>query len=288
MEAILYEKLDHKLIRCCLCNHRCIIKPDHRGICGVRENKNGILYSLNYGISIASSIDPIEKKPLYEYMPNTRTYSFATVGCNMDCKWCQNYTISQSPKSNKDILGYRITPKKHIENAMKYQCPSISYTYSEPTIFFEYALETMQLAKKEGLKNIWVSNGYMTEEALQLIMPYLDACNIDYKGNDNVYKKYCTGSNKEILKNLKTLKDNHIHLEITTLLIPGVNNRDEQVKEIAEDLIKYLGKDFIWHITRFFPNYEMLDVQITKIENLERAKQIGNELGIKKIYLGNI
>ncbi len=288
MEAMLYEKLDHKLVKCCLCNHRCVIKPNHRGICGVRENKDGILYALNYGISVASSIDPIEKKPLYEYMANTRTYSFATVGCNMDCKWCQNYTISQSPKPNEDILGYKVTSKKHVENAMKYHCPSISYTYSEPTIFFEYALETMQLAKKEGLKNIWVSNGYMTEEALQLLIPTLDACNIDYKGNDNVYKKYCTGSSKEVLKNLKTLKENNIHLEITTLLIPGVNNSDEQIKEIARDLIEYIGKDFIWHITRFFPNYKMLDGKITTIENLKRAKQIGNELGINKIYLGNI
>lgn len=288
MEAMLYEKLDNKLVKCCLCNHRCIIKPSHRGICGVRENKEGTLYSLNYGISIASSIDPIEKKPLYEYMANTRTYSFATVGCNMDCKWCQNYSISQSPKPNKDILGYKITSKKHVENAIKYHCPSISYTYSEPTIFFEYALETMRLAKKEGLKNIWVSNGYMTIEALQLLIPYLDACNIDYKGNDNVYKKYCTGSSKEILKNLKTLKENNIHLEITTLLIPGVNNSDEQIQETARDLIKYIGKDFIWHITRFFPNYKMLDGKITTIENLKRAKQIGNELGINKIYLGNI
>ena len=288
MEAMLYEKLDHKLVKCCLCNHRCVIKPNHRGICGVRENKDGILYALNYGISVASSIDPIEKKPLYEYMANTRTYSFATVGCNMDCKWCQNYTISQSPKPNEDILGYKVTSKKHVENAMKYHCPSISYTYSEPTIFFEYALETMQLAKKEGLKNIWVSNGYMTEEALQLLIPTLDACNIDYKGNDNVYKKYCTGSSKEVLKNLKTLKENNIHLEITTLLIPGVNNSDEQIQEIARDLIEYIGKDFIWHITRFFPNYKMLDGKITTIENLKRAKQIGNELGINKIYLGNI
>ena len=280
--------IDHKLVKCCLCNHRCVIKPNHRGICGVRENKDGILYALNYGISVASSIDPIEKKPLYEYMANTRTYSFATVGCNMDCKWCQNYTISQSPKPNEDILGYKVTTKKHVENAMKYHCPSISYTYSEPTIFFEYALETMQLAKKEGLKNIWVSNGYMTEEALQLLIPTLDACNIDYKGNDNVYKKYCTGSSKEVLKNLKTLKENNIHLEITTLLIPGVNNSDEQIKEIARDLIEYIGKDFIWHITRFFPNYKMLDGKITTIENLKRAKHIGNELGINKIYLGNI
>lgn len=283
-----YERLDEKKVKCNLCNHHCVIKRGNRGICGVRENVDGSLISLNYGLAIATSIDPIEKKPIYEFLPHTKTYSFSAVGCNMDCRWCQNYQISQSPKPKNKIMGYEITPNQHVNNAIKYNCPSISYTYSEPTIFIEYALDTMKIAKKKGLKNIWVSNGYMTEEALNAIMPYLDACNIDYKGDNEVYKKYCNGSSLEVLKNLKVIKDNNIHLEVTTLIIPNVNNEKNQIKRIAEDLIKYLGTDFIWHLTRFFPHYKMSSYPITEIENLEEAKKIGLHLGIKKIYLGNI
>lgn len=288
MEAILYKKLLNNVVQCDVCAHYCVIEEGKRGICGVRENKLGTLYALNFGKTIATSIDPIEKKPLYEFMPNTKTYSFATVGCNMVCPWCQNYDISQSPKPRKNILGENITPEEHLKMALYYQCPSISYTYSEPTIFLEYALETMKLAKENNLKNIWVSNGYMSKETLELILPYLDAANIDYKGQKQVYEKYCFGNALLILENMKKMKQANVHLEVTTLVIPGINDKETDIKSIVNDLIMYLGKDIIWHITRFFPDYKMRDFPITPKDTLFMAQKIGHDAGIKKIYLGNI
>lgn len=288
MEALLYEKQSDQKVRCLVCNHYCIISNTKRGICGVRENQDGTLISLNYGKAIATSIDPIEKKPIYEFMPKTKTYSFASVGCNLDCAWCQNHQISQAPKPMRPVYGQEISPKEHVKKALYYGCPSISYTYSEPTIFLEYALETMKLAKEAGLKNIWVSNGFMSKETLELILPYLDAANIDFKGNDLVYKMYCVGKKQPVLDNLRRMKEAGIHIEVTTLLVTGVNDLHKQIKEIGNDLINVLGKDFIWHITRFFPHYKMQDVPVTEKETLYEAKQIGHNLGISKIYLGNI
>ena len=288
METLLYEKGSNARVRCFVCNHKCVISKGKRGICGVRENINGRLISLNYAKAIATSIDPIEKKPLYEFLPGTYTYSFAAVGCNMDCAWCQNHQISQDPKPNNKIRGQHISPNEHVENALKYDCPSISYTYSEPTIFLEYAYETMVLAHEKGLKNIWVTNGFMSDMALELILPYLDAANIDFKGSDSVYKSHCIGSKQPILNNIKRMKEAGVHIEITTLLITDVNDSPEDVKNIALDLINVLGTDFIWHITRFFPHYKMKDVSITKKQALYDARNIGKELGIKTIYLGNI
>ncbi len=288
MEALLYEKLDNKRVKCNVCNNRCVIDSGKRGLCGVRENQDGILIALNYNLTIASSVDPIEKKPLFEFMPGTSTYSFATVGCNLHCLWCQNSSISQASKPDKQVSGYEITPEQHVQRAIKSGCPSISYTYSEPTIFLEYALDTMKIAQRNGLKNIWVSNGNMTKETLELILPYLDAANIDYKGSKEVYVKYCGGDNRKILENMKTLKEHGVHLEVTTLVISEVNDSQEALTAIANQLIEYLGKDFIWHITRFFPHYLMRDKPVTSKETLYQARKIGFDSGIKKIYLGNI
>ncbi len=287
MEALIYQKLADEKVKCHVCSHHCLISPGKTGICGVRKNVAGKLLVLNYPLAIATSIDPIEKKPLYEYLPSSFTYSFAARGCNFHCPWCQNFTISQVNES-KNVREVEISPAKHVDNAIKYNCPSISYTYSEPTIFIEYALETMKIARKKGLKNIWVSNGYMSQQALDLILPYLDAANIDYKGNEALYKGQCGGKALIVLKNMKTMKEAGVHLEVTTLLIPDLNSDPASVKEIALSLIEYLGKDFIWHITRFFPNYRMLDREPTRKSDLYQAKKIGNDLGIKNIYLGNI
>lgn len=288
MEAMLYERLDDGFVRCQVCEYRCLIKPGQRGICGVRENQDGKLYALNYGISIATSIDPIEKKPIYEYMPNTKTYSFATVGCNMDCPWCQNNNISQSPKPHQKIEGYQISPSEHVANAIRFRCPSISYTYSEPTIFLEYAYETMKIANRNGLKNIWVSNGYMSEETLDMILPYLDAINIDYKANKSIYKDLLKSRGEVVTRNLKRLKEAGVHVEVTTLVIPSTNNTPDILKEMVNDLVNAMGTDFVWHISRFFPHYKYRDKPITSKENLLLARQIGHDAGIAKIYLGNI
>lgn len=288
MEAMLYDRLDDGLVRCHVCEYRCLIKPGQRGICGVRENQGSRLIALNFGISIATSIDPIEKKPIYDYMPHTMTYSFSTVGCNMDCPWCQNNSISQSPKPHQKIEGYKITPSEHVANAIRFHCPSISYTYSEPTIFLEYAYETMKIAKRNGLKNIWVSNGYMSDESLDMILPYLDAINIDYKGNRSIYKDILKCRADVVTRNLKRLKEAGVHVEVTTLIIPGINHTQDIIKEMVGDLINAMGTDFVWHISRFFPHYKYRDKPITPRETLLLAKQIGTEAGIHKIYLGNI
>lgn len=288
MKAFLFEKLGDDTLRCQVCNHYCLIKNGKRGLCGVRENIDGELVALNYGITIATSIDPIEKKPIYEYLSGTRSYSFSTVGCNMNCPWCQNQGISQSPKPNNKINGYEISPQSHVNNAINFNCPSISYTYSEPTIFLEYAYDTMKMAHRSGIKNIWVSNGYMSKETLDMILPYLDAINVDYKGTKEVYKKYMKCDNLVILENLKRLKDANIHLEVTTLLIPGVNTKKSSILAIINDLKTYLGTDFVWHISRFYPHYKMKNKAITKSSTLQLAKELGNKAGIKRIYLGNV
>ena len=288
-EAILYHKKENSKVQCVVCNHRCMIAEGKRGICGVRENVQGKLYTLNYGKTIAMHIDPIEKKPLYHFLPGTKTYSFAAVGCNFRCSWCQNWEISQSPKPNKPIEGIDISPAEHVKRALEYVCPSISYTYSEPTIFVEYALETMKLAKEKELKNIWVTNGYMSRETLDAITPYLDAANVDYKGpNDGVYEKYCGGKAEPIMENLKYLYAAGVHIEITTLIVPGVNDKAGQLEKIAHFIGMELSKDVPWHITRFFPNWEMMDVQITPLETLEMARVIGENAGIKYVHVGNV
>jgi len=288
-EAILYHKKENGKVQCVVCNHRCTITDGKRGICGVRENIGGKLYALNYGKAIAVHIDPIEKKPLYHFLPGTKTYSFAAVGCNFRCSWCQNWEISQSPKPNKQIEGIDIAPAEHVKRALEYVCPSISYTYSEPTIFVEYALETMKLAKEKGLKNIWVTNGYMSRETLDAITPSLDAANVDYKGpNDGVYEKYCGGKAEPIMENLKYLHAAGVHIEITTLIVPGVNDKAGQLEKIAQFIGTELSRDVPWHVTRFFPNWKMMDAEITPLETLEMAEKIGEEAGIKHIHVGNV
>lgn len=288
-EAYLYKKLPEEKVQCLTCSHYCIISTGKRGICGVRENFKGKLFSLVYGKVVAEQIDPIEKKPLYHFMPRTYTYSIATVGCNLKCPWCQNWHISQSPKPNNPIEGVNRSPSEIISLAKAYHCPSISYTYTEPTIFVEYALEIMKKARKAGLKNIWVSNGYMSHQTLELILPYLDAINVDLKSfKEETYQKYCGAKLKPVLENLKRIKKSTAWLEITTLIIPSVNDSVAEIKQIAQFIAKQLGKDTPWHISRFFPAYKMNKTQITPLQILKSAKEIGEKAGLKYVYLGNI
>lgn len=288
-EAILYQKIDDDKVGCAVCNHRCVIAEGKRGLCSVREHHRGKIYALNYGKTIAVNVDPIEKKPLYHFMPGTKIYSFAAEGCNFRCSWCQNWEISQSPKSNQLVQGLDISPEKHVENALKYQCPSLAYTYSEPTIFLEYALDTMKLAREKGLKNVWVTNGYMTGETLEMTVPYLDAANVDFKGpDDGVYEKYCGGKAEPIMENLKSLYHSGVHLEITTLIIPGINDKSEQVEEIAQFIAKDLSPDVPWHVNRYFPSWKMTDTPVTSAEILERARIIGMNAGLKHVHVGNV
>jgi len=288
-EAILYEKLESGEVKCGVCSHRCRIRDGKRGVCGVRENHGGTLFSLNYGITIAAANDPMEKKPLYHFMPGTRVYSFAAAGCNLRCMWCQNWEISQSPKPDKIIIGEPVSPEEHVQRALDWGCPSIAYTYSEPTIFLEYALDTMKLAREKGLKNVWHTNGFMTTETLELIIPYLDAANVDLKGpNEGVYEKYCGGKAEPVMRNIIQLYKAGVHLEITTLIIPGLNDQHQQLEEMANFLAKEVSPDVAWHITRFFPAYKMPDTPITPLETLYMARKIGEEAGLKHIHIGNV
>ncbi len=293
-EALFYQKLDGKMVKCQLCNHFCKIKKDQRGICGVRENKNGKLYTLVYGKIIAIHVDPIEKKPLYHYLAETKTFSIATVGCNFRCANCQNADISQASKEGyffekKEMPGQVLKPQQIIDLAKRANCPSISYTYTEPTVFFEFAFDCMKLAKEKNLKNIWVSNGYTSRKALVAAKPYLDAVNIDLKFfNDSTYKRVCGANLDPILDNLVWYKKSGIHLEITTLIIPTLNDSNKELSDIAKFIKNKLGSDTAWHVSAFWPTYKLNDLPPTQKETVMMAKEIGHKLGLINVYTGNI
>ncbi|MHB8137770.1 MAG: AmmeMemoRadiSam system radical SAM enzyme [Smithellaceae bacterium] len=287
-EAMLYDKLADARVQCALCAHRCKINPDRRGLCGVRENKDGVLYSLVFGTLIAEHVDPIEKKPLFHVYPASRSYSIATVGCNFSCEFCQNSDISQMPRSTLMITGEDTVPAVIVERARKNNCKTIAYTYTEPTIYFETAYETAKIACQEGLQNVFVTNGFMTPEAIEIIAPYLAAANVDLKSfRDEFYKKQCGAKLNPVLDSLKKMKDRGIWLEITTLLIPGLNDSEEELKDIAA-YISSLGSETPWHISRFHPQFKMLDRPSTPISSLHRACCIGKEAGLKYVYSGNV
>ena len=288
-EAMFYEKLEDKTVKCNLCSHRCSqIADSKRGICGVRENRDGKLFSLVYGRVISRVVDPIEKKPLFNFLPGSKSYSIATMGCNFRCDNCQNFDISQLPKERNVIIGQDVLPETIVSAAKQSNCTSIAYTYSEPTIFFEYAYDIAKLAKKEGLKNVFVTNGYITPEALQEISPYLDAANIDLKSfSDDFYRKSCGARLKPVLDSIRLYKSLGIWIEITTLIIPSLNDSEEELRKIAE-FIRDVGVDTPWHITQFFPTYKLIDLPRTSITTLQRAREIGLEAGLRYVYEGNV
>ena len=290
-EAYLYEKLDNKEVKCLNCAHYCLIESGKRGICGVRENIDGKLYALNYGKAIAVNIDPIEKKPFFHFLPGSHSLSIATVGCNLMCLNCQNYDISQGFKGKKEIPGQKLSPEDIIKLTIKNNLPSISYTYTEPTIFIEYALDTMKLAKKQGIKNTWVSNGFMTEESARLVIPYLDANNIDIKSfSDEFYKEQCGARLKPVLETAKLMKSAGVWVEITTLVIPTLSDSEEMFKGIAKFIKEELGPETPWHITQFSGaiSWKLKQLPTTSVETLEMAYNIGKKTGLKYVYTGNI
>ncbi len=287
-EAMFYEKLENNIVRCHLCSHKCNIPESKRGICKVRENKNGALHTLVYGRLISEAIDPIEKKPLYHFYPNSLAYSIATAGCNFRCMNCQNFEISQMPKEREIIIGDYTSPEEVVSTAKKYDCLSIAYTYTEPTIFYEYAYDTSILAHEKGIKNVFVTNGYITEEALVKISSYLDGANIDLKSmSDSFYRKICGAELQPVLDAIKLYKRLGIWIEITTLIIPTLNDSEEEFERIAE-FIKNVGSHIPWHISQFYPTYKMLQLPRTPISTLSKARKIGFEAGLKYVYTGNV
>ena len=288
-EAMLYDKLGDGRVRCNLCAHRCVIAPGKRGICAVRENRDGTLYSLVYGRVASRSVDPIEKKPLFHFLPGSRAYSIATVGCNFTCLYCQNYVISQYPREHHGrILGETASSREIVTAARKSGCQTIAYTYTEPTIFFEYALDTARLAHEEGLKNVFVSNGYMTEEAVEEIAPYLDGINIDLKGiSQEVYHKVVGGNLRPVLRTIERLFRAGVWVEVTTLVVPGINDSPQDLRWTAE-AIYGIYPTIPWHISRFYPAYRMLDRPPTPLTTLREAQRIGHQVGLHYVYMGNV
>ena len=285
---MLYEKIEETAVKCRLCAHRCRIRQNERGICGVRENKEGFLYSLVYGRVIAENVDPIEKKPLFHVLPGSKSYSFSTVGCNFRCTFCQNHDISQMPRETGNIFGRETAPAEIVQKAIKSGSRTIAYTYTEPTIYFEFAYDTANIAHEKGLKNVFVTNGFMSEEAIETIAPCLHAANVDLKAfSDDFYRKYCGARLQPVLDSLKKMKSLGIWVEVTTLLIPTLNDSDEELGKIAK-FIHSLGPETPWHISRFHPRYRLDNLPPTPVASIHRASEIGKAAGLKYVYSGNV
>ena len=317
--ALYYDTLPDRFVRCTLCPHDCTIAPDRRGACGVRINRDGRLFTRVGNRIVSAEVDPIEKKPLFHFLPGSTAYSIATVGCNLRCRFCQNWTISQWPKlkeladrGNEAMpsvgehpadewcaemeppevrwgVGTEVVPSEVVAEAERTGCSSIAYTYTEPTIFYELALTTARLASAAGLGNIFVTNGFISLNPLGEIAPYLGAANIDLKSfRDSYYKKLCGARLEPVLAAIREYKQLGVWIELTTLLIPGLNDEDGEVRDIARFIKAELGEDVPWHISRFSPAYKMEHWQETPIRSLLRAREIGREEGLRYVYLGNV
>lgn len=292
-KAILYEKIKDDKVRCTACAHYCHINEGKVGVCGIRKNIGGRLYLIPYARAVAVNIDPIEKKPLFHFMPGTRIFSLGTIGCNFACEFCQNWDISQFSKSknwtdfDEDVLGEYWPPKKIVDYCLKLNIPSIAFTYNEPTVFAEYAYDVMRLSKKNNIRNVFVSNGYGSKEVYNLIGGFLDAINIDLKSfNPKFYQRICHSNLEPVLDNIKRLYKMGVWIEITTLVVPGQNDSADELKKIA-GFISSVSPDIPWHISRFFPQYKMEELYPTPVETLIDAYNIGISAGLKYVYIGN-
>lgn len=288
-KAEVYRKEAENRVRCLACSHKCLISEGKTGICGVRKNIGGELYSLVYGRIASLNIDPIEKKPLYHFLPGTKCFSIGSVGCNFKCDWCQNFDISRSGK-NGLIFGKERKPEDIVNEARYTNCKSIAYTYNEPAVWIEFIKDTAKLARKYDLKNILVTNGYFSAEALGYLDGFIDAVNVDLKSfSDATYQMMCGAKLQPVLDCIKSMHEKKIHLEITTLIIPNINDSEKELEKIAKFIFSLDNKGEIpWHVTRFFPMYKMKDKQVTPIESLKKAEKVGKKVGLKYIHLGNV
>jgi pyruvate formate lyase activating enzyme len=288
-EAMLWEALDGQTVRCNLCGHQCVIAAGKYGVCRVRRNVEGKLQSLNYAALVALNADPIEKKPLFHFLPGTRSLSIAAAGCNFQCAFCQNWQISQAPRDGLNVGGTQVSPAEIVEAAVRHDCPSISYTYTEPTIFFELAYDTATLAKQRGLKNCFVSNGFLSPLAVETIAPVLDAINVDLKAfRDATYRTIMKARLEPVLTCLKALVKAKVWVEVTTLVVPGMNDSPEELGDIARFIAEQLGDFVPWHVSRFHGDYKMTSAPSTPLRTLEQACQIGQKAGLKYVYCGNV
>lgn len=287
-EAMLYKALDGQRVQCLLCGHACEIVAGKFGLCRVRQNAAGVLRSLNFAEVVAANVDPIEKKPLFHFLPGTKSLSIAAPGCNFQCEFCQNWQISQAPREGR-IEGEPVSPEQIVASARDACCPSISYTYTEPTVFFELAYETARLAKTKGIRNVFVSNGFMTPKAVETIAPYLDAINVDLKAfRDETYREVMKARLAPVLECLKALVVAKIWVEVTTLVVPGMNDSPEELADIAGFISDQLGPHVPWHVSRFHGDYRMTNCPPTPVSTLQTACRIAADAGLLYVYSGNV
>ena len=288
-DAMMWEPAGERTVRCELCGHRCVILEGKYGLCRVRENVAGALKSHSYGAVVALNVDPIEKKPLFHFLPGTQSLSIAAAGCNFQCDFCQNWRISQAPRTGEIVGGKAVGPAQIVTAAIHYDCASISYTYTEPTVFFELAYDSAALARGRGIANCFVSNGYMTPAAVGKISPYMDAINVDLKAfRDATYRRVMKARLAPVLTCLEALVAAGVWVEVTTLVVPGMNDSDEELGDIATFIADTLGAHVPWHVSRFHGNYKMSGVPATSIETLQRACRIGADAGLLYVYCGNV
>ncbi len=290
-EAMLYEKLPNSRVRCNICQWRCTTNQDKLGVCRMYQNRNGILYNLNYAKTSSVAVDPIEKKPLFHFFPSSLVFSLGTWGCNFHCQHCQNWEISCPETNASRRSSQEIQPQAAIELAKRYQCDGIAWTYNEPGIWFEYTLDSAKLAKENGLYTVYVTNGYLTPEALDTIGPYLDAWRVDIKGfSDSLYQKLAKVTRwREILTVAKRAKTKwNMHVEVVTNIIPTMSDDDQQLEGIAHWIRDELGELTPWHVTRFYPHHHMMQLPPTPTSTLEHAYDIGKKAGLRFIYTGNV
>ncbi|HUU76489.1 MAG TPA: AmmeMemoRadiSam system radical SAM enzyme [Methanoregulaceae archaeon] len=286
-EARQYTRLDEETVRCSLCNHRCTIKEGKCGICGVRLNDGGKLFALSYSKVSSEAVDPIEKKPLFHFLPGTLSYSLGSVGCNFHCEHCQNWQISRAHIDSSYLQ--EISPEQGVERALARGCASISWTYNEPTIWHEYTLEMGKIAKQRGLGTVYVTNGYITEEALREISPVLDAFRVDIKAfTDEFYRKICGAHLQPVLDSSVVARELGMHVEVVNLVIPGLNDSPEETGALIRWIIDNLGPQTPVHFTRFHPDYKMRDRSATDVAVLEGIYRQAKEMGLLFPYLGNV
>ena len=288
-DAMLWDTRDDQSVRCRLCGQDCTIPPGRYGACRVRLNEGGRLVSTNYDSVVAMSVDPIEKKPLFHFLPASKSLSIAAAGCNFQCNFCQNWRISQAPRGDSPVIGQAVEPGQIVSAAVERRCASISYTYTEPTVFFELAYETARLAHSAGVRNCFVSNGFMTPQAVETISPHLDAINVDLKAfSDETYRRVMKASLAPVLECLKSIAGEGIWLEVTTLVVPGMNDSLDELRAIAQFIASDLGTHVPWHVSRFHGDYNMTDAPPTPLATLEAACTLGQAEGLKYVYCGNV
>ena len=286
--SLLSTAMPDGAVRCGVCAHRCLVRPGRRGICGVRENRDGVLWSTAYGAAVAIAMDPIEKKPLFHVAPGTRAYSLATAGCPFHCVFCQNWEIAQGPRLGMRLPAQPLPPDRAVDEALRLGARSIAYTYVEPTVFLEYALDIARPARAAGLLNLFITDGYATPEAIGLLATVLDAANVDLKAfDDEFYRRRCGARLAHVLEAIEGYRRAGVWLEVTTLIIPGENDDPAELRDLTAWLVEHLGAEAPWHVSRFFPAYRMQDRPPTPLASLRRAAEIGKEAGLRHVYVGN-